>query len=121
MDPEVGEELEEIVVPLLGEALDEGPSDACGHVPIDGPDVVPRLVLPHLRELDPPSMKRRVIVPRESGADQTRREDLQVAHAACEGDAVLRFAAAEEHGYAVSRLRGLAAPESRRPRDRATA
>ena len=50
---------------FLLEHLDIGSTHPGGHVPIDGADIVPRLVLAHLRELHPLALEYRVVVARK--------------------------------------------------------
>src|SRR5437762_5510045 len=51
---------------------------ARGDVPVDGADVVARLVLAHLRELDSSSVERGVVVAGESGADRSEEHTSEL-------------------------------------------
>ena len=67
---------------LLNELLDVRHSAAGGDVPVDRANVIARLVLAHLRELDAASVKGGVVVAGEAEANEPRAEDFKLRDAA---------------------------------------
>ncbi len=65
-------------LPLLLEDLDEGVVEAGGDVPVDRPDVVAVLVLPHLGELHPAPLEDAVVFPGEDLVDDAPGLDLDL-------------------------------------------
>jgi hypothetical protein len=53
---------------------------ARGHVPIDGADVVSWFVLPHLTELDAPTLEDGMVLAAEEFLDRPPRADLEPTH-----------------------------------------
>src|SRR5438874_5763502 len=64
---------------LLRELLDVGGSHARGHVPIDRPNFVARLVLAHVFKVHPAPFKDTVVIAGEGGFDEAAGFDLQGA------------------------------------------
>ena len=64
---------------LLDESLDERMADAGGHVPVNGTDVVARLVLAHFFEGDAGALEDAVVLAAQQILDGPARPELQTA------------------------------------------
>ena len=71
-------------IALLDELLHVREPGAGRDVPIDGADVVARLIFTDLRELDPTTMECGVVIAGEPGTDQARADNLQLTHPTAE-------------------------------------
>ena len=67
---------------LLRELLDERTSGTSRHIPIDGPDLVPRAVFADLVKVHSPALEYRVVGARHAVVDHAASADLQLTHAA---------------------------------------
>jgi hypothetical protein len=64
-------------LPLFEVALHVGGAQPRGDVPVDGPDVVARLILPHLGELDPAAPERAPVLAGHDVPHEVAGHDLQ--------------------------------------------
>ena len=86
-------------IALFDELLHVRRAGARGHVPVDRADVIAGLIFANLGKLDSAALKCGVIVAGETGADQTRRKDLEVANPPGDRRLKLRLLSAKKsHG-----------------------